>query len=173
MTKLNDLQLILLTGAAQRDNGSLLPAPKSVADAGDRLQDAFTSLLKIGLIEEGPKKNAKATWRADGDDRVGLFITDAGRSAINVEPGGSDGETKDVAATPAAAPANPERQTKGAAVVAMLERPAGATLAEMVAATGWLPHTTRAALTGLRKKGFEIEKHKRGEETCYRIIAKA
>jgi hypothetical protein len=57
-------------------------------------------------------------------------------------------------------------------VIALLERTEGATLGEMVAATGWLPHTTRAALTGLRKKGHSIDKAKRGEETCYRIVAK-
>ena len=38
----------------------------------------------------------------------------------------------------------------------MLEREAGATIDEIVAATGWLPHTTRAALTGLRKRGYEL-----------------
>jgi len=41
-------------------------------------------------------------------------------------------------------------------VIALLERPGGATLAELVAATGWLPHTTRAALTGLRKRGYAV-----------------
>jgi hypothetical protein len=33
----------------------------------------------------------------------------------------------------------------------------------MVAATGWLPHTTRAALTGLKKKDHVLERSKRGE----------
>jgi hypothetical protein len=42
-----------------------------------------------------------------------------------------------------------------------------------MAATGWLPHTTRAALTGLRKKGHVIEKTKRDDATCYRIEAVA
>ena len=60
--------------------------------------------------------------------------------------------------------------SKSAAVVALLERESGATLAELIGATGWLPHTTRAALTGLRKKGHVIERSKRGEETCYRIV---
>ena len=41
----------------------------------------------------------------------------------------------------------------------------------MVETTGWLPHTTRAALTGLRKKGHAIEKTRRGDVTCYRIAA--
>ena len=80
-------------------------------------------------------------------------------------------------ATPAsAAPANkpapsPAPGTKTAAVIALLERESGATLAELIAATSWLPHTTRAALTGLRKKGHAIERTKRGEETCYHIVA--
>ncbi len=34
----------------------------------------------------------------------------------------------------------------------------GATLDALIEATGWLPHTTRAALTGLRKRGFVIER---------------
>ena len=38
----------------------------------------------------------------------------------------------------------------------MLQRGDGATLTELVAATGWLSHTTRAALTGLRKRGYSI-----------------
>ena len=63
----------------------------------------------------------------------------------------------------------PAPVTKVAAVIALLEREDGATLAELIAATSWLPHTTRAALTGLRKKGYLIERSKRGEVTCYRI----
>ena len=63
----------------------------------------------------------------------------------------------------------PAPVTKTAAVIALLKRDIGATLAELIAATGWLPHTTRAALTGLRKKGHVIERSKRGEETCYCI----
>jgi hypothetical protein len=68
-----------------------------------------------------------------------------------------------IALTPATAPvpapateptAKPE--TKSASVVALLQRKEGATLEEMVAATGWLPHTTRAAMTGLKRKGHTI-----------------
>lgn len=67
----------------------------------------------------------------------------------------------------------PRAPSKIAAVIALLEREQGATLAEMVAATGWLPHTTRAALTGLKKKGHVITKDKRGNVTCYRIAKTA
>lgn len=62
-----------------------------------------------------------------------------------------------------------EPQTKIAQVLALLSRDEGATLTEIVGATSWQPHTTRAALTGLRKKGHEIEKLKRDDLTCYRI----
>jgi hypothetical protein len=54
-------------------------------------------------------------------------------------------------------------------VIALLGRTQGATLAEMVAATGWQPHSTRAVLTGLRKKGHALVRDKRGDVTCYRI----
>lgn len=54
----------------------------------------------------------------------------------------------------------------------MLKRSTGATLAELVATTGWLPHTTRAALTGLRKKGYMLDKQSRSGVTVY-SIAKA
>lgn len=65
---------------------------------------------------------------------------------------------------------NPAPFTKIAMVLDLLRRSQGATLAELVQATGWLPHTTRAALTGLRKKGHVIEKTKRDDATCYRIV---
>ena len=51
-----------------------------------------------------------------------------------------------------------------------LKRAKGATLAEQVKATGWQQHSVSAALTGLRKKGFTIERSKRGEVSCYRIV---
>ena len=56
-------------------------------------------------------------------------------------------------------------------VADLLRRKGGATLAELVAATGWLPHTTRAALTGLRKKGHGIERGTRDGVTTYMIAA--
>ena len=51
----------------------------------------------------------------------------------------------------ASTPTSPRGGTKIAQVIELLRRRDGATLAELVA-TGWLPHTTRAALTGLRKR---------------------
>lgn len=68
------------------------------------------------------------------------------------------------------APAPPRKPGKQDTVIALLRREEGATLAEMIEATGWLPHSTRAVLTGLRKKGHALEKSKRGDATCYRIV---
>ena len=70
------------------------------------------------------------------------------------------------AATPAI---NPAPASKIDQVITLLRREQGATLPEMVAATGWQAHSTRAALTGLRKKGHTLAKDKRDDVTCYRI----
>ena len=67
----------------------------------------------------------------------------------------------------------PRPDSKIAKVIALLERDEGATLEEMTKATGWQPHSARAALTGLKKKGHSIAKSKRDDVTCYRIAGKA
>jgi hypothetical protein len=54
----------------------------------------------------------------------------------------------------------------------MLLRGEGATLDALVEATRWLPHTTRAALTGLRKRGFAVARSRDGAKaSLYRIAA--
>ena len=58
-------------------------------------------------------------------------------------------------------------------MVGLLQRDNGATLDEVIAATGWLPHTSRAALTGLRKRGYAIEKHLNADGRRGYIIAAA
>jgi hypothetical protein len=56
-------------------------------------------------------------------------------------------------------PAEP-RTTKASVVETLLCRDGGAALYELCQATGWQPHTCRAFLTGLRKRGHAIEKAK-------------
>lgn len=58
-------------------------------------------------------------------------------------------------ASPAASKpaAQPRAESKRAKVIELLARPDGASVADIVEATGWLPHTTRAALTGIRWSG--------------------
>lgn len=74
------------------------------------------------------------------------------------------------APTSAAAPKLPSKTSR---VLELLRRPEGVTLAQLADATGWLPHTTRAALTGLRKKGHAIAKDKTDGVTRYTIAAAA
>ena len=63
----------------------------------------------------------------------------------------------------------PSRQTKQGLILAMLRSEHGASLAELVEAAGWQPHTTRAALTGLRKKGHAVTKDRADGVTRYSI----
>jgi predicted ArsR family transcriptional regulator len=56
-------------------------------------------------------------------------------------------------------------------LIALLRRPDGASIEEMVDALGWLPHTARAALTGLKKKGHAIVRDKAGSVTVYKVSA--
>jgi len=66
---------------------------------------------------------------------------------------------------------SPEPVSKGSIVESMLTKTPGATIADMNAATGWQPHSCRAFLTGLRKKGKVIERTKRKDgASCYRIV---
>lgn len=59
--------------------------------------------------------------------------------------------------------------TKIAAVLDMLRQDGGVTLDTLTAVTGWLPHTTRAALTGLRKKGHVILRTRRDDASFYSL----
>jgi hypothetical protein len=53
-------------------------------------------------------------------------------------------------------PPQPQRRTKQALLLELIGREGGATLEELTSATGWLAHTTRAAITGLRKRGHDV-----------------
>ena len=76
-----------------------------------------------------------------------------------------------MARDPEAAPLAPTepRVNKSDLVIGLLRSTGGATIDEMVAATGWLPHTTRAALTGLKKKGHLVTSQKTDGVRRYRI----
>ncbi len=66
------------------------------------------------------------------------------------------------------------RETKTEILRKLLSRKAGADLAALQTATGWQPHSVRAALSGLRKAGFSIDRAdptKPGIGTVYRITS--
>ena len=178
--RLNDTQLVLLSHAAQNDAGAILPLPSSQQQEEERARKELKSLLRRKLIAESEVASGSEAWRSNGDLSFGLFITDKGREAIGVGDEQEAPEDRSNAAVgapdtsnqvAAAKTASPRAGSKIGTVIALLQRNEGATLTEMVTATDWLPHTTRAALTGLRKKGHAIAKAKRGDVTCYRIAA--
>jgi hypothetical protein len=55
-------------------------------------------------------------------------------------------------------------------VLDLLSRAGGASILDLTSATDWLPHTTRAALTGLRKRGHTIQAERKEDgPTVYRL----
>jgi hypothetical protein len=166
MTKLTDTQCVLLSTAAKRESLSIYPLPTSLKPGGG-LQKALAALTTHSLIEERETTEAAAVSRTDGDYRYALHVTPSGLTAIGVE---CDGEPSTEKPKGPDAP-KVERTTKSSTVLDLLRRDEGATLAELIDATGWLPHTTRAALTGLKKKAHVIERGKRGDTTCYFLRA--
>ena len=94
MTKLSDTQSIILSAAAQRADGNVLPLPGSLR--GGAATKVVAALLACGLIREqiieSPRKADAAmntVWRnLDEPDGRGvlLYITAAGAEAIGVEP---------------------------------------------------------------------------------------
>ena len=85
---------------------------------------------------------------------------------LSIEPPIAVVETGDSYSPAKTAP----RTTKAATVIQLLSRNKGATLAEIVGATNWQPHSSRTFLTGLRKKGIILLKEvRRSGEASYRI----
>ena len=158
--KLTDTQSLLLAHAAKCDSGSLYPLPNTLTSKAGATR-SIVSLVKAGLVEERETSVAAEVARQDGDLGYGRFVTADGLAAIGVDDYAGEAE-----APPTPAP----RTSKIAGVLALLGRDEGATLAELITATGWLPHTTRAALTGLRKKGHVLARSKREGATCYRLV---
>lgn len=67
------------------------------------------------------------------------------------------------------------RRTKKTQLIGMLSHKDGSTISAISEALGWQPHTTRAAITGLRKSGHHVETAKPangGTGLIYRIVAK-
>lgn len=171
MTKLSDTQRILLAAACQRADGSVLPFPASIKRGGV-ITKAIAGLVRQALVVERETTDQAAVYRTDGDLRFGVFITNAGMAAIGVSNNDEDANQVVDAHQPEIIDVE-KAPTKIATVLTLLARTDGVPIAELMTATGWLPHTIRAAITGLRKKGHSIQRIKRDGMTCYRILGAA
>ena len=177
-TKLTDTQLLMLSAAAQREDRILAMPPKL---KGGAAQKVAAKLIAAGLVKEIKAKTGAPAWRRDAETEqpYALKLTAAGLKASAIEIGvaankAAETETPNdsagVASKPSVSPA-PRDGTKISRVVGLLQRDDGATLDEVIAATGWLSHTSRAALTGLRKRGYAIEKHLNAEGRRGYVVA--
>ena len=65
----------------------------------------------------------------------------------------------------------PPKSGSKLALLAQRLRGAGTTLSDLATATGWQAHTIRSAITGLRKRGFRIERTRSetAESSIYRL----
>ncbi len=189
MPKLTDTQLVILSAAAQRQDGMVLPLPKSLRVHKAAATTVLKSLLKKGLLNEKLAARNATAWREEEDGRrMMLVITDAGLQAISVD---ADEKTskqstptkarakkrrggtaqKPTAATPKGKKSQTAVRpgTKQALLVNLLKRKKGTTIEAIVETLGWLPHTVRAALTRLRQQGFRIERVREDGVSRYRI----
>ena len=66
----------------------------------------------------------------------------------------------------------PRPGSKMAAIIDLLQRPGGATIADLMAATSWQQHSIRGALAGALKKrfGLTIASEKREGGRIYRVV---
>jgi len=189
MTKLSDTQTIILSRAAQNDDRIALPLPDSLR--GGAAAKVVGAMIAKGFLEEADADTRKGepVWRETGDGHgVTLIATDAGLAAIGIEPEDANPAPADATDAPTEEPApdtptgpeaapkarTPREGTKQATLIAMLRAPDGASIEEIMAATGWQSHTVRGAMAGALKKklGLEVTSEKvDGRGRVYRLPA--
>ena len=183
MTKLTDVQTELLTVACARPGRLMLPLPDRLK--GGAAAKVVASLIAKGLVEEADANQDEPVWRDTGDGHgVTLVATDLAVSAIGIAPPAEEtptassedaGQASGASAdnVPAAETAPRTRaDSKQARLIGMLKRPEGASVAEIVTAFGWQPHTVRGAIAGALKKklGLNVTSEKEEERgRVYRI----
>ena len=136
--KLSDTQLIILSSAAQREDGlAILPETLKGAAA----KTAVTRLLGLGFVKEVPVKRGAPAWRTDEEEKpLGLKLTKAGSAALGLAEDGAGEE--EAAPQPKTrrkpkkhgedqASREPRAGSKQAQIIALMQRKSGASLAAM------------------------------------------
>lgn len=150
---------------------------KSKAEANVDADDASARLAKS---EREPQRTPRARSRsAARSDRAGAAAPKArlnGSEMVHDKPAQARSRSKLIGdcadpTTNGVSGDEPPASTKRAQLIGMLERPKGASVAEIGQRLGWLPHTVRAAITGLRKAGREVTRSKdANDRSVYRLV---
>jgi hypothetical protein len=146
-SKLNDTKRTILAGAASRTNLRVLPVPETVTVSEAMANKMISELLDAGLVSETAAMGDDVVWRETDDGRATLVITEAGLAAIGIVPG----------SVPVEQPASSDKLTKQDSVMVLLRRQQGASIEEMMAATGWQSHSVRGWMSGTAKKRLGLE----------------
>ena len=168
--QLSDTQAVILSAACARDDGLVFPVTAKIK--GGAIGNCLKSLLKRGLIEELPASDPDTVWRHDEErGSITLRATPLAYSALGI----TEDEIPDTGASgDNPAPQKVQRRgSKQALLIEMLEAPEGATIQQVVDATGWQPHTVRGAIAGALKKklGLNVVSEKvEGRGRVYRIV---
>ena len=176
MPKLTDTQTIILSAGAQRPDNIAMPLPKGLHGAAAK--KVVTLMIGRGWLNEvdADIRKGEPLWRETGDGHgTTLVVTDAGLLAIGIEPVAvqtlvairDHGAETPVTKLPAQ-----HTGTKQAMLIALLQRPEGATIDAIMKSTGWQAHTVRGAISGVLKKklGFTIATRKvEGRGLVYQI----
>ena len=173
MTTPSDTQSLILSRAATRPGNLALPLPEGLVGAAAKM--VVGKMIARGWLEEveANLRRGEPMWRETGDGHgTTLVATEAGLEAIGIEPIVASAVVSARRAKPKPAQASEDNGTakpvairpgtKQAQIIAMLQRPEGATVAEMVDASGWLAHTVRGCISGALKKklGLPIKAEK-------------
>lgn len=145
--QLSEAQTSILSAACAREDGAVFPVTSSLK--GGAVGNVCKSLLKQGLIEEVAASDLSTVWRHDEErGPITLCATPLALTALGIA-NDAEGTTSEEAAE---APLQRRKGTKQALLIEMLRAEGGATIAEVVAATGWQAHTVRGAMSGALKK---------------------
>jgi hypothetical protein len=83
MPKLTDTQLVILAGAAQSEDASILPLPKKLKLGAKAIEGVLSDLVKNKLVAEEPAADRAPSWRETTDGQpMTLKITASGLRAI-------------------------------------------------------------------------------------------
>jgi hypothetical protein len=145
--QLSDAQAVILSTACAREDGAVFPVTASLK--GGAVGNVCKSLLKLGLIEEIPAADLNTVYRHDEErGPITLRATPLAFSTLGI----TDEQDETPPAETPPAPAQRRKGTKQEILIEMLRADGGATIDEIVAETGWQPHTVRGAMSGALKK---------------------